>query len=255
MECFLCEREAARECPRCGLLYCLEHGDVLCERCMDPAHALPSHRLYRGALFTLVAASVIALWLLLWPSVEGDGDATADAVARPTPNTVIAAIASPTAPPTPVTDAATTPTPSPTATATPSPTVTPSPAATATASLSPTATPTASPTPTPTPTATSTPTPTPTATPTPSPTATPTPEPTPRVPRRAYIANAGAGGVLERNDCIPDSRLAGTGWFDGDEVTIEEEGSGRCDGWSFIVSNDDGRESWILNEYLSDEAP
>ncbi len=75
------------------------------------------------------------------------------------------------------------------------------------------------------------------------------------MPRTAYIANVGAGGVLERSDCIDQSRVVGSGWFDGDEVTVEEEGSERCEGWSRIVSNEDERESWILNEYLSDEAP
>ena len=74
------------------------------------------------------------------------------------------------------------------------------------------------------------------------------------MPRAAVIANAGSGGVLERSDCTPDSGVAATGWFDGDEVTITEEGAGRCDGWSFITS-EDGRESWILNEYLGEEQP
>ncbi|MYE46915.1 MAG: hypothetical protein F4X25_09265, partial [Chloroflexi bacterium] len=76
MECYLCERAAERECPRCGLLFCLEHGDTLCERCMDPALALPSPRLVRGALIALVAVSLLALWLTLWPA---GGDDPADA--------------------------------------------------------------------------------------------------------------------------------------------------------------------------------
>ena len=75
------------------------------------------------------------------------------------------------------------------------------------------------------------------------------------MPRTAYITNAGTGGVLERFDCADQSRVVGSGWFDGDEVTVTEEGTGTCEGWSSITSNDDGRESWILNEYLSDEAP
>ncbi len=252
MECFRCERQAARECPRCGLLYCLEHGDVVCERCMDPALATPSPRVYRGALIVLVAASILALWLLLWPAGSGDEGQGATSPERPSQSAVLPTTAptpSPTPPPTPATDA--------TPTATPSPAATPSPTAAPTAAPSPTTTPTASPTPTATPTATPSPTATPTPTPTPTatPTPTPTPEPTPRVPRTAYIVNAGSGGVLERTDCIDQSRVVGSGWFDGDEVTVEEEGSGRCEGWSFIVSNDDGRDSWILNEYLSDEAP
>ena len=61
MECFLCERDATRECDRCGALYCDDHGDALCERCSDPDLAIPSHRLYRGALIALFAGSLFAL--------------------------------------------------------------------------------------------------------------------------------------------------------------------------------------------------
>ena len=50
VECFQCDQEAQQECPRCGALYCDDHGDALCERCMDPALALPSYRVYRGSL-------------------------------------------------------------------------------------------------------------------------------------------------------------------------------------------------------------
>ena len=74
------------------------------------------------------------------------------------------------------------------------------------------------------------------------------------MPRTAYIANAGAEGVLERSDCSAQSRVPVTGWFDGNEVTIVEMGTGRCEGWSRITAAD-GRESWILNEYLTDEQP
>ncbi|MYA18770.1 MAG: hypothetical protein F4Z25_00500 [Chloroflexi bacterium] len=74
------------------------------------------------------------------------------------------------------------------------------------------------------------------------------------MPRTAYITNAGSGGVLERSACVDDSRVVGTGWFDGDEVTIVQEGAASCVGWSRITS-EDGRESWILNEYLTAEQP
>ena len=74
------------------------------------------------------------------------------------------------------------------------------------------------------------------------------------MPRTAYIANVGSGGLIERNACLDQSRVSGTGWFDGDEITITEVGTGECDGWTRISSND-GRESWVLSEYLSDEQP
>ena len=224
---------------------------------MDPALALPSSRLYRGSLIALVTAGVFALWLLLWPATQSDGD-TAEATADPPSAGVALVTATPTAtaPPTPVTDATAAPRPSPTRTPTPtaSPTATatatPRPTATPTPTRTPPPTPTATPTPTPTPTPTATPTPTPTPTPTATPAATPTP--TPEGPPIRYISNAGLGGVLERDACVADSRVVGTGWFDGDEVTIVRVGTGECEGWT-LVSAEDGRESWISNEYLDVE--
>ena len=252
MECFRCEREAARECPRCGLLYCMEHGDVLCERCLDPALALPSQRLYRGALIALVAASVLALWLLLWPSAGGDGDVEDAAAARATPSPVSVAIASPTAPPTPATDATPTSTPSPTATPSPSPAASPTP--TAEPAQTPTATPTATPAASPSPTATATPTATPTPTPTPTATPTPTPEPTPEVPRTAYIANTGGTGVRWRDECTGETPRPGDGWVEGSLITIIENGSGECEGW-FRADDTDGVTSWVQSQYVSEEQP
>ena len=141
MECFLCERDATRECARCGAVYCDEHGDALCERCSDPELALPSNRLYRGSLLALLAGSLFTLWLLIRPP-EGDLDAlAASATPDPAPATLVLAPDDPS--------------PSPTSTATPT-AATPAPSATATPS------PTASPSPTPTPTRTPAPTPTPT---------------------------------------------------------------------------------------------
>ena len=58
--------------------------------------------------------------------------------------------------------------------------------------------------------------------------------------------------MLERDACVADSRVVGTGWFDGDEVTIVRVGTSECDGWT-LISSEDGRESWIRNEYLAVE--
>ncbi|MDA1061752.1 MAG: hypothetical protein O2895_02405, partial [Chloroflexi bacterium] len=78
MECFLCEQDAVRECPRCGALYCDEHGEALCQRCSDPALALPSYQVYRGSLLALIVSSVFALWLLVSPPGGGDLDAATE---------------------------------------------------------------------------------------------------------------------------------------------------------------------------------
>ena len=74
MQCYVCELEAVQECPRCGALYCDNHGGALCERCMDPALALPSYRVYRGSLLALLIGTVVAVWLLLRPAPAIDAD-------------------------------------------------------------------------------------------------------------------------------------------------------------------------------------
>ena len=80
MECFLCEQDAVQECARCGALYCDDHGEALCERCSDPALALPSYQVYRGSLLALIVGSVFALWLLIRPPGGNDLDAAAESL-------------------------------------------------------------------------------------------------------------------------------------------------------------------------------
>ena len=160
MECFLCEQDAVRECPRCGALYCDEHGEALCQRCSDPALALPSYQVYRGSLLALIVGSVFALWLLVSPPGGGDLDAATESPASAgTPLAVAPAAVPP---------AGATPDPTPTSggsTATPVAADAATPEATATR---PASTATAAPT--------STPAPTPAATATPEPTATAPPQ-------------------------------------------------------------------------------
>ena len=135
MQCFKCDQDAVQECPRCGALYCDNHGGELCDRCMDPVLAIPSYRVFRGSLVALLVGSIVAVWLLVLPPSASDKDQ---------PPSSIAGIVQ-------------------TATARPSGTTAPSasPAASATGTARP-----GSPTPTGgTPAATSTPTPTATATP------------------------------------------------------------------------------------------
>lgn len=140
MECFLCERDAVQECARCGALYCDEHGEALCERCSDPALALPSYQVYRGSLLALIVGSVFALWLLVSPPGGGDLDAATQAP----PNTGTPVVLAP------ATD--------PPATSTPTPTPTPSSGGT-TATLAADTDDEPEPTPTSTATATATPAP------------------------------------------------------------------------------------------------
>ncbi len=116
------------------MLYCDDHGDALCERCMDPASALPSYRVYRGSLIALLIGSVFAVWLLVRPGGEVDeatpGSALAAVLPSGTPartstpaaTATVARTGTPTGSPTPTgTAAASTPTPVPTPSATPTP--------------------------------------------------------------------------------------------------------------------------------------
>jgi LysM repeat protein len=131
VQCYACELDATQECPRCGALYCDDHGDALCDRCQDPALALPSYQIYRGSILALLIGSVFAVWLLVLPPAGADRDAPPSPLAGFTP-------------PTPTATVEVTPTPTPVVTSTPAVT----------------ATPTATSTPSPTPTATATPEPT-----------------------------------------------------------------------------------------------
>lgn len=126
MRCFQCDEDATQECPRCGALYCDDHGDALCDRCTDPALALPSYRVYRGSLAALLVGSVVALWLLVLPPASADRDGPSQTIAglMDTPT--------PTATPT-ETPEGPDPTPTPTPTTTPVATATPSPTPEATA--------------------------------------------------------------------------------------------------------------------------
>ena len=70
----MCDQDAVQECPRCGALYCDDHGDALCDRCMDPVLAVPSYRVFRGSLVALLVGSVVAVWLLVLPPTAADKD-------------------------------------------------------------------------------------------------------------------------------------------------------------------------------------
>lgn len=97
--CHYCNRPAEQECPTCGRLYCGMHGEDVCLRCMAPESAAPSAAVYRGSILALVAATAVALFLLVRPpSSESAPD---NVRTLPTPTTSISATATPTVPGTP----------------------------------------------------------------------------------------------------------------------------------------------------------
>lgn len=94
--CHYCGRPAEAECSTCGRFYCAEHGDDVCLRCMAPESAAPAAGVYRGSVAALIAASAVAVFLLVRPP---ESKSTAD-VARPlaTSTSATGATATPTRP-------------------------------------------------------------------------------------------------------------------------------------------------------------
>lgn len=121
MECFRCDQPAVQECARCGALYCDDHGDTLCERCMDPFNALPSSRVYRGSLVALLIGTIFAVWLLVRPGGSDAGTPPAGLVGV-IPSTTVTSQVTPT-----VAGTAATPTAAPTEAPPPPPAATPTP--------------------------------------------------------------------------------------------------------------------------------
>src|SRR3972149_4819044 len=74
MTCFAGEREPTHECPGCCRPFCEDHGEELCDACLEPAGGVPSFTLYRGSLLALLIGTALAVWLLIQPSgSEGEG--------------------------------------------------------------------------------------------------------------------------------------------------------------------------------------
>lgn len=67
MDCYLCDQEATQRCPRCGNAYCEDHGEDLCEDCLNPVNAAPTGTFFRASLLALLLGSVLAIWLLIRP--------------------------------------------------------------------------------------------------------------------------------------------------------------------------------------------
>ena len=92
MTCFACEREPTRQCPRCGRPYCDEHGEDVCDACLNPGSGVPSFTLYRGSLLALLIGTAVAVWLIVQPS---GGETSGNQALRPqlvTPTAVVRAI-------------------------------------------------------------------------------------------------------------------------------------------------------------------
>ncbi len=94
LTCYYCDNAAEAECPTCGRLYCGEHGDDVCLRCMSPEAASPSAAVYRGSILALVVASLITLFLVVRPPETKS--ATNLASELPTATAAISTTATPT---------------------------------------------------------------------------------------------------------------------------------------------------------------
>jgi len=117
--CHYCDSPARAECPTCGRLYCEDHGDDVCLRCMAPESATPAAWAYRGSLVALAVASLVVLFLVFRPPASSNGGDTVKTVATTAPIIGATATATPRgAAPTPT--RATTPAGTPGATVAPS---------------------------------------------------------------------------------------------------------------------------------------
>ena len=93
-KCHYCTREAEAECPTCGRLYCGEHGEDVCLRCLAPESATPSARVFRGSIVALGIGSLLAIFLVARPPESKSDQDTVRIVATSTP--IVGATATPT---------------------------------------------------------------------------------------------------------------------------------------------------------------
>jgi hypothetical protein len=118
LTCFACDQEPTRQCSRCGRPYCDDHGEELCDVCLEPGNGVPSFTLYRGSLLALLIGTALAVWLLVQPSTSEGDSALRPVVLTPT---AAVAVTNPTQPAGEATQppTGTTPGPQPTATVRP----------------------------------------------------------------------------------------------------------------------------------------
>jgi hypothetical protein len=89
LTCFACEQEPTQQCPRCGRPYCDDHGEDVCDACLEPASGLPSVTLYRGSLLALLIGTFLAVWLILQPPGDAVDTAAAPIIVTPTQPAVV----------------------------------------------------------------------------------------------------------------------------------------------------------------------
>ena len=65
--CHYCPRPAQSDCHTCGRLYCGEHGEDVCLRCLSPEAATPSPLVFRGAVLALLVATALTIFLVVDP--------------------------------------------------------------------------------------------------------------------------------------------------------------------------------------------
>jgi hypothetical protein len=71
VDCHACEEPAINACKRCAKPYCGDHGNAhYCADCLQPASALPSFNLYRGALLAMLAGTALAVFFIVRPPGE-----------------------------------------------------------------------------------------------------------------------------------------------------------------------------------------
>jgi nucleoid-associated protein YgaU len=75
--CHYCEDDAVTRCATCGRLFCDDHGEDVCLRCMAPESATPSVVAFRGSLVALVVGTLVAVFLVLSPPGSKSGTAGA----------------------------------------------------------------------------------------------------------------------------------------------------------------------------------
>ena len=90
MTCFACEQEPTQQCPRCGRPYCDDHGEDVCDACLEPASGLPSFTLYRGSLIALLVATFLAVFLILQPPGDDTNAAFGPTLVTPQPTATVA---------------------------------------------------------------------------------------------------------------------------------------------------------------------
>jgi LysM repeat protein len=93
--CHYCDRPAEAECATCGRLYCAEHGEDVCLRCLAPESATPAAAVYRGSMVALGVASLVAIFLFLRPPEDHSRESPVRTIATATPAFQATATATP----------------------------------------------------------------------------------------------------------------------------------------------------------------